>query len=164
MKPLPQKPRFTETHPIAGDSTAPPALPVAPDLACRSGHYFFVGRRHPQGPNAQRRPQQMDTRRAADVKVSPYVCNGHGAIWFGLFACKYIACSLHHPSQAPMYRTWDGVGAKYGALTVCVCLFRSYVFVFHTQAHMETQQELVQSPGPRSAFWTIISFLVIRGL
>ena len=54
-----------------------------------------------------------------------------------------------------MCRTWDGVGAKYGALTVCVCLFRSYVFVFHTQTHMETQQELATGVDAVSEFLAI---------
>ena len=39
--------------------------------------------------------------------------------------------------------------------TVCVCLFRSYVFVFHTQTHMETQQELATGVDAVSEFFAI---------
>ena len=92
-----------ERRPLSSQVTAQPCLRCPWLLTWLAGQAdLFFRRKQTQTP---RRSQQMDTRRAADVKVSPYACNVHGAIWFGLFACTYIACSLHHPSQAPMYRT-----------------------------------------------------------
>ena len=58
IKLSPQELRSTETALLAGDSAALPALPVAPDLACRSGRSFFSPRADADATTIAERGQQ----------------------------------------------------------------------------------------------------------